>query len=45
MLRYAARVNFDVACNMNFKSYPGDYQVCDIKFESFGYTTKQMVFR
>ena len=66
-IRYAARVNFDVACNMNFKSFPGDTQVrkgnlnlkskfrflilpnrekvCDIKFESFGYTTRQMSLR
>ena len=26
-IRYATRVNFDVACNMNFKSFPGDTQV------------------
>ena len=45
MLRYAARVNFDVACNMDFRAYPGDTQVCDIKFESFGYTTEQLAFR
>ena len=45
MLRYAARVNFDVACNMDFRAYPGDHQVCDIKFESFGYTTQQLSFR
>lgn len=23
MIRYAARINFDVACNMNFHAYPG----------------------
>ena len=45
MIRYAARVNFDVACNMDFRSYPGDTQVCDIKLESFGYTSDQIVFK
>lgn len=44
MVRYAARVNFDVACNMDFRSFPGDSQVCDIKLESFAYTTNQLVF-
>ena len=42
MLRYSARVNFDVACNMDFRSYPGDHQACEVKFESFGYTTRQV---
>ncbi len=27
VIRYAARVNFDVACNMDFRAYPGDLQV------------------
>lgn len=44
-LRYAARVNFDVACNMDFRAYPGDKQICEVKLESFGYTTEQLVFR
>ena len=26
MVRYAARVNFDVACNMDFRAFPGDSQ-------------------
>ncbi|TRY61959.1 hypothetical protein TCAL_10287 [Tigriopus californicus] len=43
-IRFAARVNFDVACNMDFRNYPGDTQTCDIKFESFGYTTRQLNF-
>ena len=107
MVRYAARVNFDVACNMHFRAFPGDSQgnklmlldrhtasspeshcvlfrftfnwsriswlvhfllknnpklytwemrkltraywtlaqVCEIKFESFAYTTNQLVFK
>ena len=44
MIRYAARVNFDVACPMDFRIYPGDIQLCHIKLESFGYTEDQLVF-
>ena len=44
-IRYATRVNFDVACKMEFQNYPLDKQICEIKLESFGYTNKQMKFR
>lgn len=40
--RYSSRVNFDVACTMDFHRFPLDKQNCEIKFESFGYTTDQM---
>ena len=43
-IRYATRVNFDVACKMEFQEYPTDVQTCEIKLESFGYTNKQMRF-
>lgn len=43
-IRYATRVNFDVACKMEFHRYPHDVQTCEIKLESFGYTNKQMRF-
>ena len=43
-IRYATRVNFDVACNMEFYDYPIDEQICEIKMESFGYTNRQMKF-
>ena len=43
-IRYATRVNFDVACKMEFHKYPTDMQTCEIKLESFGYTSKQMHF-
>jgi hypothetical protein len=36
MIRYAARVNFDVACPMDFHVYPGDVQVK----ESFNHQKK-----
>jgi hypothetical protein len=29
---------------MNFRAYPGDHQVCEIKFESFGYSSEQIQF-
>ncbi|TRY74426.1 hypothetical protein TCAL_05021, partial [Tigriopus californicus] len=41
-IRFAARVNFDVACGMEFHRYPHDVQTCEVKFESFGYTNRQM---
>ena len=40
--RYSSRVNYDVACAMDFNQYPIDEQTCEIKFESFGYTSKQV---
>ena len=30
---------------MDFHAYPGDVQACDIKMESFGTTTDQMLFQ
>lgn len=44
VLRFAARVNFDVACPMTFYNYPKDVQECIIKLESFGFTSKQIEF-
>ena len=44
LLRYSARVNYDVACNMDFHRYPIDEQVCEIKYESFGYTSDEIDF-
>jgi len=43
-IRYSSRVNYDVACAMDFHRYPVDEQTCEIKFESFGYTSQQMEF-
>ena len=31
------RINYDVACPMNFRKYPYDTQVCRIKYESCKY--------
>mgnify|MGYP002056800038 CR=1 FL=1 len=33
------RINYDVACNMDFHKFPVDEQYCEVKFESFGYQT------
>ena len=42
MLRFSKRINFDVACNMNFHRFPVDQQDCVIRFESFDFTRKHM---
>ena len=41
-IRYSSRINFDVACQLDFHYYPNDEQTCAIKFESFGHTTEYM---
>merc|ERR1712210_289084 len=41
-IRYSSRFNFDIACNMDFHRFPVDEQYCQIKFESFGFTNKQI---
>merc|ERR1719209_1039175 len=42
MIRYSSRFNFDIACNMDFHRFPVDEQYCQVKFESFGFTNKQI---
>ena len=42
MIRYNKRLNFDVACPMDFAKYPVDDQTCRIKFESFSYQTSKL---
>ena len=44
-LRFSKRVNFDVACQMDFHLFPFDHQSCQLKLESFGQTTKELQFR
>jgi len=41
-IRYSSRFNFDIACNMDFHRFPVDEQYCQVKFESFGFTNKQI---
>lgn len=45
LIRYSSRINFDVACNMDFHKYPVDEQYCEIKFESFGLQSSQMMLK
>ena len=42
-IRYATRVNFDVACKMEFQNYPLDEQICDIKLESLSINWNMML--
>ena len=44
-LRYSSRINFDVACSMDFHDFPVDEQLCEINFESFGHTNQQLKFQ
>ena len=44
-LRYSSRVNFDVACTMDFHKFPVDEQLCEVNFESFGHTSAQLKFQ
>jgi len=41
-VRYSSRINFDVACSMEFHRFPVDEQYCQVRFESFGFTNKQI---
>ena len=41
-IRYSSRINYDVACNMDFHRFPVDEQFCQVRFESFGFSNKQV---
>ena len=41
---YSSRINYDVACNMDFHRFPVDEQYCEVKFESFGFSSKQVLW-
>ena len=43
ILAVLPRFNFDAACPMNFAEFPVDEQGCMIRFESFGYTVKEVI--
>jgi len=43
-LRFSKRLNFDVACMMDFTRYPMDRQDCIVHLESFSFTKEDMVF-
>ena len=44
-VRYSTRINFDVACAMDFHKFPWDRQTCKVKFESFSYSNNQINMR
>merc|ERR1711970_91718 len=39
---YMARTNYDVNCDMDFHRFPVDEQYCDVRYESFGFSDKQI---
>ena len=45
LIRYSSRINFDVACNMEFRMFPVDKQICEVNFESFGYSSDEIQFQ
>ncbi|XP_044730107.1 glycine receptor subunit alpha-4 isoform X2 [Chrysoperla carnea] len=42
---YTARMHAIVACQMEFKNYPMDIQICPLYIESFSYNIKKVRFR
>nr|XP_022904201.1 glycine receptor subunit alpha-2-like isoform X2 [Onthophagus taurus] len=42
-VRYSARMHAIVACQMEFKFYPMDTQVCPLNIESFAYDNSKMI--
>ncbi|XP_011871442.1 PREDICTED: glycine receptor subunit alphaZ1 isoform X2 [Vollenhovia emeryi] len=41
-IKYSARINAIVACQMEFQLYPMDIQICPIYIESFSYNNKKL---
>ncbi|XP_020278126.1 glycine receptor subunit alpha-4 isoform X2 [Pseudomyrmex gracilis] len=41
-VKYSARINAIVACQMEFQLYPMDIQICPIYIESFSYNRKKL---
>ncbi|CAL1683810.1 unnamed protein product [Lasius platythorax] len=41
-IKYSARINAIVACQMEFRLYPMDIQICPIYIESFSYNQKKL---
>ncbi|XP_067214767.1 glycine receptor subunit alphaZ1 isoform X3 [Linepithema humile] len=41
-IKYSARINAIVACQMEFQLYPMDIQICPIYIESFSYNRKKL---
>ncbi|KAK2168692.1 hypothetical protein LSH36_15g18025 [Paralvinella palmiformis] len=41
---YSQRLTLTLSCGMHLKYYPMDNQTCKIELESYGYTTKDLIF-
>ena len=44
VFRLSKRINFDIGCHLDFRSYPVDQQICRIKIESYGYQAHVRLF-
>ncbi|KAK3096645.1 hypothetical protein FSP39_001995 [Pinctada imbricata] len=42
---YSVRITGTFSCNMNLRKYPLDRQICDIRFESYGYSASTIIIR
>ena len=38
------RLSITLACQMDFKSYPFDWQICPLEMESYGYKVSEIFF-
>ena len=41
---FCLRINYDVACPMDFRKYPYDTQTCKVKYESCKFWQKLLIF-
>ncbi|XP_078667338.1 gamma-aminobutyric acid receptor subunit beta-3-like isoform X1 [Branchiostoma floridae x Branchiostoma belcheri] len=41
---YGQRITAKVSCNMDLRNYPLDEQNCTLQYESYGYTTQDVLF-
>ncbi|XP_035686457.1 glycine receptor subunit alphaZ1-like isoform X1 [Branchiostoma floridae] len=41
---YSLRLTLTLSCPMQLQRFPMDYQMCKMELESFGYTTKDLMF-
>lgn len=41
---YSVRLSLTLSCNMKLQRFPMDHQVCGVQLESYGFTTKDLLF-
>ncbi|PAV86260.1 hypothetical protein WR25_24269 [Diploscapter pachys] len=44
IILYSRRLSLIVKCNMDLSAFPHDYQLCQIDFESYGYSFEQVQY-